>query len=87
MKAEVDYISSEIGDFEKDGQKIEFQRVTFIEREEGAVPLTVTADKELDFSDVPRYVWLTLDINLVKNNNGYLRAKVVGFERHHVGTV
>jgi hypothetical protein len=81
MLANVYYISSDKSSFKDkaDGREVEFQRVTFIEDVEAAVPLTVSAELELDFSSVARFSYLVLDVRVSKNNNGYIRAKVVGF--------
>ncbi|MDR1087852.1 MAG: hypothetical protein LBL23_00995 [Coriobacteriales bacterium] len=75
------YIGSEKNSFkdDKDGREVEYQRVTYVEDVEGAVPLTIPADLELDFTSIARFSYLTLDVRLSKNNNGYIRAKAVGF--------
>jgi hypothetical protein len=79
MLANVVFIGCEKKSFEKDGKLIDFQRVTFIEDGE-EVPVTVGSLSDLDFSALPRFSPIKVQLQLQNNRNGQAAVKIIQFQ-------
>ena len=65
----------------KNGDDLHFQKVTFIADDDDNA-MSLTALKDLDFSDCNRCDQVQLDINFTTDpRTGYLRGKIVAFQR------